>query len=85
MSNWRQFNNVMLSYFHSRQETAFAQLGTAWMSASGDDGYDKYDDGVREDQKVIKYWEVAYDLHRDAVKRLGEARNAMKAEIAKAS
>ena len=84
MSNWNNFNNVMLSHFHARQEVQ-RQMSTNWMTAQGDGDYFLYLESIIEDKKVHQFWEVALDLHRECIQKLGEARNGMKAEVAKAS
>ena len=82
MSNWANFNDVMLSHFHARQEMQ-RQMGTSWINGQGDGEYNLYLESVAEDKKVHKYWEVALDLHKECIEKVGEAREAMKAEMLK--
>lgn len=84
MSNWSNYNNVMLSHFHARQEVQ-SQMSPGWMEAQGDGDYNAYLESVAEDMKVHKFWEVACDNHLANMKTLGQVRQAMKAEISKAS
>lgn len=72
MYNWTNFNSIMLRHFQSRQESQ-KEMNPKWMSSMGGD-FDAYLEGILEDVRLRKYWEVASDHHKECINQLGMVR-----------
>ena len=77
LSEWFQFNDKMLGHFNGRQKDVREGLTPEWMGNLGEGergGYLKYIQGVEEDFRVREHWDVAWERHRDAMRKFGQIR-----------
>lgn len=63
MHEWNTFNNRMLMHFESRKAQIDLYPGE-WWNQIGDSVLNKYMEGLKEDEEVRTYWEVACGKHR---------------------
>lgn len=69
---WNKFYKIMLQHFQARCE-AQEDSKFKWVRNVGGD-FDAYLKAMDEDEKVMKYWEVAQERHRDCMRALGVVR-----------
>ena len=80
MNEWNAFNDRMLRHFDARQKEVLF-LKPKWMSAVGDDEYNRYMRGAQDDVRVRIHWNVSWDKHIECMKDLGATRARMKGVI----
>lgn len=73
---WNKFHTRMLLHFQTRCQNEKELVKSNWISALNGE-YDSYSKAIDEDEKVMKYWEVAQERHRDCIRALGVVRGKM--------
>jgi hypothetical protein len=80
MAEWDKFNTKMLNHFGARKAETDA-LPRGWMNAFGGSEITKYFEGLKEDEKVREWWDVACQKHRKAVEDFIWAKEVFKSGI----
>lgn len=89
LSRWHDFDGEMGGHFRARRQglAALVAKGSGALEAVGDEAFLKYSMGVKEDERVREFWNLACERHttnvqafeavRDRVKKVSEAGGLM--------
>ena len=75
MFNWNTFSYKMLMVFQRRQEE-HREIGPSWIAKMGGDCA-AYLEGLNEDERARKYWDIASDHHKECMMKLKDTRDKM--------
>ena len=75
MFNWNTFSYKMLIVFQRRQEE-HREIGPSWIAKMGGD-CTAYLEGLDEDERARKFWDIASDHHKDCMMKLKDTREKM--------
>lgn len=75
MFNWNTFSYKMLLVFQRRQEE-HREIGPSWIEKMGGDCA-AYCEGLNEDERARKYWDIASDHHKECMMKLKDTREKM--------
>lgn len=77
MNDWEKFNSQMVTHFNSRK----AQVDLfprEWWNQIGDVVLDKYMGGLKEDEEIRTYWDVACGKHKQTVEEFAWAKKVFR-------
>ncbi|KAI9731639.1 MAG: hypothetical protein M1818_007769 [Claussenomyces sp. TS43310] len=83
MVGWNIFNEKMISHFVARKHQV-DKMAPGWLEAFGESGYEKYMEGLREDEKIREWWDVACGKHHTAMTEFKWMRDVVKEGVDKA-
>lgn len=84
MAEWDVFNTRILIHFVARKNQVDA-MPPGWLEAFGESNYERYMEGLREDEKIRGWWDVACGKHQTAIADFKWLRDVMKGGIDAAS
>lgn len=80
MAEWDAFNTKMVMHFVARKNQV-DQFPSGWMGTIGGKDVAKYLEGVKEDEKVREWWDVACHKHCRAMEDFVWAREVFKSGL----
>jgi hypothetical protein len=83
MAQWNIFNAKMVNHFIGRQNQV-AALPSSWLESFGDGSIEKYKEGLKQDEEVRGWWDVACLKHQHAVEEFQWYKECMREGVQKA-